>query len=164
MADTARSDLHLREDVEATLGPVTDWATDFDIFDPDYVVRPEQRWAEQRERCPIAFTERRQRTWLPARYKDLADIAHDVDRFSSRDIAVVSPFDVPLNDVIPVPPISSDPPFHTWARRLLLPAFGPSAIDTMTPVTRGLANELTSTSPTGTATPPPTTRSTFRCG
>ena len=131
-----------REAVAVDYGPVEDWATDFDILDDEYVVRPEERWAEQRERCPIAFTERRQRTWLPVKYEDLADIAHDVDRFSSRDIAVVSPFEVPINDVFPVPPISSDRPLHTWARRLLRPAFGPTAIEKMTPITRGLAEEL----------------------
>jgi cytochrome P450 len=142
MTDTADAHLHVRENDESTLGPVEDWATDFDMFEPGYVSDPAGRWAEQRERCPIAFTERRQRTWLPVRYEDLSAIAHDVERFSSRDIAVVSPLDVPLNDVIPVPPISSDPPFHTWARRLLLPAFGPSAIDKMTPITRALAHSL----------------------
>jgi cytochrome P450 len=142
MTDTADAHLHVRENDESTLGPVQDWATDFDMFEPGYVSDPTGRWAEQRERCPIAFTERRQRTWLPVRYEDLSAIAHDVGRFSSRDIAVVSPLDVPLNDVIPVPPISSDPPFHTWARRLLLPAFGPSAIDKMTPITRALAHSL----------------------
>ena len=96
----------VRDEVAVDYGPVEDWATDFDILDDDYIVHPEKRWAEQRERCPIAFTERRQRTWLPVKYEDLSDIAHDVDRFSSRDIAVVSPFEVPLNDVFPVPPIS----------------------------------------------------------
>ncbi len=142
MTDTADAHLHVRHNDESGFGPVEDWAADFDIFEPGYVADPAARWAEQRERCPIAFTERRQRTWLPVRYKDLSAIAHDVERFSSRDIAVVSPLDVPLNDVIPVPPISSDPPFHTWARRLLLPAFGPSAIDEMTPITRALAHSL----------------------
>jgi cytochrome P450 len=142
MTDMVDGELQVRADARASYGPVSDWANDFDIFDPDYVTDPTSRWAEQRERCPIAFTERRQRTWLPVRYEDLADIAHDVERFSSRDIAVVSPFDIPMNDVMPVPPISSDPPFHTWARRLLLPAFGPSAIDTMTPITQALANSL----------------------
>jgi cytochrome P450 len=142
MTDTADAHLHVRQNDESSFGPVEDWATDFDIFEAGYVLDPTERWTEQRERCPIAFTQRRQRTWLPVRYEDLAAIAHDVERFSSRDIAVVSPLDVPLNDVIPVPPISSDPPFHTWARRLLLPAFGPSAIDEMTPITRRLANDL----------------------
>ena len=142
MTDTADAHMHVRENDETTFGPVDDWATDFDMFEPGYVADPASRWAEQRDRCPIAFTERRQRTWLPVRYEDLSAIAHDVERFSSRDIAVVSPLDVPLNDVIPVPPISSDPPFHTWARRLLLPAFGPSAINEMTPITRALAHSL----------------------
>ena len=142
MTDTTDAHLHVRENDETAFGPVQDWATDFDMFEPGYVADPTSRWAEQRERCPIAFTGRRQRTWLPVRYEDLSAIAHDVERFSSRDIAVVSPLDVPLNDVIPVPPISSDPPFHTWARRLLLPAFGPSAIEEMTPITRALAHSL----------------------
>ncbi len=134
--------LQIRADRVQEYGPITNWAGDFDIMDPDYVVEPEARWAEQFDRCPIAFTERRQRTWLPVRYKDITDIAHDTDRFSSRDIIVISPFDEPVNDVMPVPPISSDPPVHTWARRLLLPAFGPSAIERMTPITRALAEQL----------------------
>jgi cytochrome P450 len=134
--------LQFRTGIEQDYGPVTDWGTDFDLMDPDYVVHPEQRWAEQRNGCPIALTERRQRTWLPVRYADLSEIAHDTERFSSRDIVVVSPFEQPINDLMPVPPISSDPPLHTWARRLLLPAFGPSAIDRMTPITRALAHSL----------------------
>ena len=141
-AMTPYTALQPRADRAQDYGPVDDWATDFDIADADYVVEPEKRWAEQREQCPIAFTERRQRTWLPVRYGDLADIAHDDQRFSSHDPIVVSPFDVPINDLLPVPPISSDPPFHTWARRLLLPAFGPSAVDKMTPITRELAHAL----------------------
>ncbi len=143
MTDTApNTGLQFRTGVQEDYGPVTDWAKDFDLMDPDYVVHPEQRWTEQRNGCPIAFTERRQRTWLPVRYEDLAEIAHDTERFSSRDIVVVSPFDQPLNDLMPVPPISSDQPVHTWARRLLLPAFGPTAIDNMTPITRALSHSL----------------------
>jgi cytochrome P450 len=142
MTDITNTDLQFRTGVQEDYGPVTDWASDFDLLDPDYVLHPEQRWTEQRNGCPNAFTERRQRTWLPVRYKDLADIAHDTERFSSRDIVVVSPFDQPINDLMPVPPISSDEPVHTWARRLLLPAFGPTAIDNMTPITRALAHSL----------------------
>ena len=129
--------------IDPAIAPVTDWATDFDILDPDYIVQPEVRWAEQRETCPIAFTNRRQRSWLPVKTADLAAIAHDVKHFSSHDIAVISPFEGQLvNDVFPVPPISSDAPVHTWARRLLLPAFGPSAVERMTTVTRAAATAL----------------------
>ncbi|MDA8273993.1 MAG: cytochrome P450 [Actinomycetota bacterium] len=132
----------IRLDRAADFGPVSDWASDFDLAEPPYVTDPTVRWAEQRGRCPIAFTERRQRSWLPVLYDDIAAIAHDIEHFSSHDPIVVSPFDVPINDLLPVPPISSDPPVHTWARRLLLPAFGPSAVEAMSEVTRGLAEEL----------------------
>ncbi len=125
--------------------PPTDLATDFDILDPGYVRDPAAAWAELRERCPIALTERRGRTWMPVRYDDIAEIAHDVEHFSSKDIAVITP-NRELNPMAPLmleaPPITSDPPVHTWARRLLLPAFGPSAIERMTPITRGVAREL----------------------
>jgi hypothetical protein len=40
------------------------------------------------------------------------------------------------------PPITSDPPFHSLARRLLLPAFGPKVIQGLEPYTRSLCNEL----------------------
>ncbi len=125
---------------------IVNWVDDFDILDHGYVVQPEKTWAQMRKQCPIAFTERRSRTWLPVRYEDLAEIAHDVDGFSSRDVAVIS-VDRDGRGGLPVgaPPITSDPPVHTWARRVLLPAFGPSAIDRMTPITRGLANDLIDT-------------------
>jgi cytochrome P450 len=41
-----------------------------------------------------------------------------------------------------IPPISSDPPFHGPARRLILPAFAPSAVDAHEPYTRELAHRL----------------------
>ncbi|HEX4979950.1 MAG TPA: cytochrome P450 [Acidimicrobiales bacterium] len=123
----------------------SDWATDFDILDPDYVRDPSARWQEQRERCPIAHTNRRGSTWLPVTYDDIAAIAHDVEHFSSRDIAVITPgreHNKEAAIMLEAPPITSDPPVHTWARRLLLPAFGPSAIEKQTPITQALANEL----------------------
>ena len=40
------------------------------------------------------------------------------------------------------PPITSDPPFHALARRLLLPAFGPKRIAALEPFTRELCREL----------------------
>lgn len=125
--------------------PTSDWATDFDILDPRYVEDPASVWAELRERCPIARTERRGPTWLPVRYDDIATIAHDIEHFSSRDIAVVTPgreYNPHATTLLEAPPITSDPPVHTWARRLLLPAFGPSAIEQQTHITRAISNEL----------------------
>jgi cytochrome P450 len=41
------------------------------------------------------------------------------------------------------PPISSDPPFHQDARRMLLPIFSPQAVDKLEPSTRAYCEELT---------------------
>lgn len=122
-----------------------DWATDFDILDPGYVTDPAPVWNELREACPIAHTQRNGPTWLPTRYDDIAEIAHDVERFSSRDIAVITPgrdLNPEATMMLIAPPITSDPPVHTWARRMLLPRFSPKAIDDLTPVTHALADEL----------------------
>ncbi len=124
---------------------VDDWATDFDILDHGYVNDPSPVWNELRAGCPIAHTERYGSTWLPVRYDDLAEIAHDVERFSSRDIAVITPgrdLDPLASMLLEAPPITSDPPVHTWARRMLLPRFGPSVIEALTPVTADLADDL----------------------
>lgn len=40
------------------------------------------------------------------------------------------------------PPISSDPPAHHEARRMLLPIFAPKAIDALEPATRAYCREL----------------------
>src|SRR5205823_85121 len=40
------------------------------------------------------------------------------------------------------PPISSDPPFHKDARRLILPAFSPQAVEKLEPSTRTYCEQL----------------------
>src|SRR3546814_14797361 len=127
---------------------VQDWATDFDILDPDYVADPAPMWADLRERCPMAHTDRYGSTWLPTRYDDLAAIAHDVDRFSSRDIAVITPgreLNPEAAIMLIAPPITSNPPVHTWARRMLRPRFGPSRTEELTPTPHRLPDALTTT-------------------
>ncbi|QYG94451.1 cytochrome P450 [Iamia sp. SCSIO 61187] len=124
---------------------VRDWSTDFDILDPEYVADPAPVWADLRPGCPIAHTERYGSTWLPTRYDDIAAIAHDTERFSSRDIAVITPgreLNPEAAIMLIAPPITSDPPVHTWARRMLLPRFGPTRIEELTPITHGLADDL----------------------
>ena len=69
--------------------PVTDWATDYDVLDPGYVVDPYPVWAQLREECPVAHSDRWGGSYLPTRYADVAAVAHDVARFSSRDVGVV---------------------------------------------------------------------------
>ncbi|MFN3256953.1 MAG: cytochrome P450 [Ilumatobacter sp.] len=126
------------------ISPTTDWGRDLDILDPRYVADPFGVWRELRDGCPVAFSERRGRAWMPVNYDDISTVAHDTDHFSSRRIGVV---DLPENEregrpLLTAPPITSDPPEHTWARRILLPAFAPGRIETMTPITQSLAREL----------------------
>ncbi len=107
---------------------VHDWATDYDIFDAAYVNDPFPIWDDLRAQCPVAHTDRLGGSWLPTTYADVTAIARDIGHFSSRQVGVV-PSDAD-EEMLPVgvPPISADPPEHTWTRRLLLPWFGPSRV------------------------------------
>jgi cytochrome P450 len=123
------------------------WATDYDIFDPAYIGDPVPLWDELRETCPIAHTDRHGGSWLPTRYQDVTAIARDVEHFSSRSIAVFPPPEGGPDQgggllSAGVPPISSDPPVHTWSRRLLLPWFSPKQVDDFEPTTRALCRRL----------------------
>jgi cytochrome P450 len=125
--------------------PVTDWAHDFDHTDPTYVADPYPIWDELRDKCPIAHSDRYGGTWLPVTHADVSAIAYDTDHFTSRSVVVseIRPDDDDLPAPIGVaPPITSDPPFHQAARRLLLPAFGPKKIAEYEPFTRELCREL----------------------
>ncbi len=132
-----------------------DYLTDYDIFDPEYIKNPFPAWDEIRSSgCPVAHTERRGASWMPTKYKDLFAIAQDIQHFSSRDVLVAPqgpPSDNWEEDEIPevlrdydvgAPPITSDPPIHTWARRLLLPPFSIRAIAKYEPETRALCASL----------------------
>ena len=124
-------------------GPVTDWATDFSHLDPRWAADPYSIFDELRERCPIAHTERFGGAWLPVRYEDVAAIAYDTERFSSRSVVLSNIR--PPRDIAPVggtPPISSDPPFHREARRILLPAFTRSAVRRYEQTTRDYCHSL----------------------
>jgi len=124
-------------------GPVSDWATDFSHLEPEWAADPYPIQDDLRERCPVAHTGRFGGGWLPTRYEDVAAIAYDTERFSSRSI-IMSNFRPP-REVAPIggsPPISSDPPFHHDARKLLLPAFTRTAVERQEPATRALCHSL----------------------
>ena len=54
-----------------------------------YVADPFRIWDELRRTCPVAHTDRRGSTWLPTRYQDVVDLAHDIEHFSSPEITVI---------------------------------------------------------------------------
>jgi cytochrome P450 len=139
----ARADQPLGTRNEIITGPVVDWSTDFSHLEPEWAADPYPIQDDLRQRCPIAHTERFGGGWLPTRYKDVAAIAYDTERFSSRSI-IMSNFRPP-RELAPVggsPPISSDPPFHHDARKLLLPAFTKAAVGQHEPAARALCHSL----------------------
>jgi len=128
---------------EVVTGPVTDWATDFSHLEPEWSADPYPIQDDLRQRCPIAHTERFGGAWLPTRYADVADIAYDTEHFSSRSIILSNLR--PPRELAPIggsPPISSDPPFHHDARKLLLPAFTKAEIAKQEPATRAFCHAL----------------------
>lgn len=123
-------------------GPVTDWSTDFDHTAAEYAASAPEIWADLRERCPIAHTERFGGAWLPTRHTDVDAIARDVEHFTSRGVIVFDGRPVEPAPMGAAPPITSDPPFHGFARRLLLPAFSPQAIGPWEEATRSSCRQL----------------------
>jgi len=139
----SRGDEPLGTRNEIITGPVTDWATDFSHLEPEWAADPYPIQDDLRQRCPIARTERFGGGWLPTRYEDVSDIAYDTKHFSSRAI-IMSNFRPP-REMAPIggsPPISSDPPFHHDARKLLLPAFTKTAVSRQEPSTRAFCHSL----------------------
>jgi cytochrome P450 len=118
--------------------PAQDWATDFDHTDPRWVNDPYPIWDELRQRCPIAHTSRYRGVYFPSRADDVRAIAYDTEHFSSRRIIVRENPPPP----VPSPPITSDPPEHGPARRLLLPAFTPNAVHRLEERTREVCARL----------------------
>jgi len=125
--------------------PVTDWTRDFDHTDSTWVADPYPIWQELRGSCPVAHSDRYGGVWLPTTHEYVSEVAYDTEHFTSRSVVVSEirpgPEDLPAPIGI-APPITSDPPFHSIARRMLLPAFGPKPVAALEPFTRDLCRDL----------------------
>jgi cytochrome P450 len=126
--------------------PVSDVTTDYDMFDADYLRDPFTAWAEMRDRCPIAHTDRYGGSWLPTKYDDLQAMAKMVPELSSK-----SPIVIDLPEALvkgdstgynAAAPITADPPEQNWTRRALLPHFTPKGIAAETEYTKRLCHKL----------------------
>jgi len=94
----------------------------------------------------MASTDRRGvRTYLPTRYADVRALAQIVPDLSSQDPVVVSmssEFAIDPQIGLVAPPITADPPDHTWTRQMLLRAFAPRAVETHRRFTKDLCHRL----------------------
>jgi len=125
--------------------PVEDFATDWDHTDPQWVANPYPIWEDLRERCPVAHTERFGGGWFPATHEGVTTVAKDTVNFTSRTILVGN--GRPGEEALPAPigvapPITSDPPFHAIARRIMLPALAPGPVNALEPQVRALCQRL----------------------
>jgi cytochrome P450 len=120
--------------------PVTDWATDWDHFDPAWNKNPFPIWADLRANgCPIASTKRYMGAHAPLTYEAVKAIAYDTTHFSSRRVVVRDSRPEPVQ---PAPPITSDPPAHKPLKQILLPPFTPEEMTKLEPKARAICNDL----------------------
>ncbi|MGA1565104.1 MAG: cytochrome P450 [Ilumatobacteraceae bacterium] len=126
------------------LDPVSDWANDFEIFDPGFIKDPYSVWSDLREQgCPFARTERRDVTFMPTTYEGVRAITTDTDTWSSFSITVTpvpQVYDANGDRIRSI--IASDEPDHTRERRLMLPFFSPRAVEKYREHTQELCRRL----------------------
>ena len=125
---------------------VEDWASDYDIFDPEYVRDPLPIWNELRSACPIAHSTRWGGSWLATRYEDVQAMVRMVPALSNKAPIVVPPPPEMRDEIkaygVDSPPITSDPPEQILYRRLILPFFAPQAVAAHREFTRALCHQL----------------------
>ncbi len=109
------------------VSPVVDWANDWDWLDDQWGPNAIDIWNDVRSQCPVAYTERYGRAFMPVTMEGVSSIANDTVNYSSEWVSVSAPDATRVS----APPITSDPPDHQDHRRLLLPAFGPRVIAAM---------------------------------
>ena len=127
----------------STDSPVSDWASDFNHADVAYNANAHAIWSQLRKSgCPVARSPRYGGMWAPITHDLVHEVAYDTDHFTSNGVIVSNARPGIAPPVGPAPPITSDPPFHQIARRLLLPPFSPKAIDPWEPDVRRLCTEL----------------------
>jgi cytochrome P450 len=90
-----------------------------------------------RESCPLGHSDTHGGFWNLFRFADVAEVAADAQRFSSRDNTIPSE-KLPM----PAPPIQTDPPQHMQFRQPFLKRYSPQAIGHLTPAIQAKVNEL----------------------
>ena len=123
--------------------PVTDWETDYDIFDPGFVNDPYPVWEELRPKCPVPHTDRWGGSHMPSTFETVTAVARDAVNFTSYEVSVAPvpiAYDEDGNRRRSI--IASDAPEHMPERRLMLPFFSPKMVEKYREPTRSLCRHL----------------------
>jgi cytochrome P450 len=116
-----------------------DLRVDFDVFDPG-LAEPvdifQQRVADMAERGPVVHSTAYGGHWIVTRYREVAQVLRDTDRFSSHP-----------NNLVPhgfgkFIPLEIDPPTHTAYRQVLQPLFNPVRMKALEPQIRSIVTDL----------------------
>lgn len=113
-------------------GEDRDWGAAFDHFDPAYAADPFTVWDGLRTGCPVAASPRFRGMVVPTRHADIEAVARDTATWTSRS-PLVAEYGSVADLGLVAPPISSDPPYHTGFRKLLLPFFSPQRVEALRP-------------------------------
>lgn len=122
---------------------VTDWNTDYDVFDDEYVRDPAPFWATMRSNCPVATSERWGGSHLVLGYAAAVEAAANTGVLTSTLGTSIAPTLDDYGDPDRVRSvINSDPPEHSGPRRLLLPSMSPGSVAKWAPLTEALCERL----------------------
>ncbi|EHB55573.1 Camphor 5-monooxygenase [Mycolicibacterium rhodesiae JS60] len=115
----------------------------FDHLDPNYEQNPFPTLAKIREESPVARSDNYGGFWLTTKFEDVEQVAHNHDTFSSEIVMVPRDLLVGFDGgPFQAPPLTSDPPFHSKFRRMLLPLFTRPQIEKWEGATWAMAAEL----------------------
>jgi cytochrome P450 len=121
---------------------------DFDPLDADVVDDPYPTWDEVRRRAPVVYVPQIDR-YLAVSYDAVRSILRDTAQLSSHDVIELGEVPAELRHRLPhgypiqYPAlINTDPPRHTFLRRLAQQAFTNARVKAMEPVIREVADGL----------------------
>lgn len=109
---------------------------DWDPLDPETFRDPHATYADLRERCPVAHTDRWGGFWALTRYEDIVAVASDSEGFitSVQNLVPKSP-----RSGVPRRPLQVDPPEHAHFRRAMNPYFKEERVASLEPSLRATA-------------------------
>jgi len=107
--------------------------SEFDPYAPEALAAPHASWAELRERCPVAWSDRMSGFWAVSRYEDVVTIARASERFNNSGGPQFG---------TSRPPLEVDRPEHTFFRRVLQPHFSKERVALLEPAIRGFVAEM----------------------
>ena len=114
----------------------TQQARDWDPLAPEALSDPAATYAELRERCPVAHSDRWGGFWTLTRYDDVIGVAADHQTFTTavQNLVPASP-----RSGVPRRPLQVDPPEHAQFRRAMNPYFEPERVAVLEPTLRKVA-------------------------